>query len=84
MMKSSIKRKDDNFTTMIENNSCPIKKLDNSEVESNKHNHLMDRLADGKKVLVDKKEMKRLTNKNYMNLPEIKKKREEELKRAEI
>jgi len=32
-------------------------------------------------VPVDKKEMKKLTNKNYQNLPEIKKKKEEEAKR---
>jgi hypothetical protein len=39
---------------------------------------LMIRLAMGQKVQVDKKEMKKLTNKNFQNLPEIKKKREEE------
>jgi hypothetical protein len=34
----------------------------------------MERLSTGKKGRVDKKEMKRLNNKNYANLPEIKKK----------
>lgn len=43
----------------------------------------MDRLAHGQKTQIDKKEMKRLTNKNYNNLPEIKKKREEEVKKQE-
>ena len=43
----------------------------------------MVRLAHGQKTLIDKKEMKRLTNKNYNNLPEIKKKREEEVKKQE-
>jgi ALMS motif len=44
---------------------------------------LLGRLAAGKKTQIDRKEMKRLTNKNYNNLPEIKKKREEELKKQE-
>jgi hypothetical protein len=44
---------------------------------------LMSRLAHGVKVDVDKKDMLKLTNKNYENLPEVKKKREEERKREE-
>ena len=44
---------------------------------------LMKRLATGKKTQIDQKEMKRLTKQNYANLPEIKKKREEEIKRQE-
>ena len=43
----------------------------------------MSRLASGKKHDVDKKEMKKLTNKNYEQLPEVKKKREEERKKEE-
>lgn len=37
----------------------------------------MSRLAKGEKIEVDKKEMLKLTNKNYELLPEVKKKREE-------
>lgn len=44
---------------------------------------LMARLATGKKVKVDKQEMKKLTKKNYEALPENKKKRDEEKKRQE-
>ena len=40
----------------------------------------MSRLASGTKTEVSKKEMKKLTTKNYENLPEVKKKREEESK----
>ena len=45
---------------------------------------LMDRLAKGGKVEVSKKEMRALTTKNYENLPEVKKKREEERKKEEF
>ena len=45
---------------------------------------LMDRLAKGTRVAVDKKEMKALTTKNYENLPEVKKKREEEKKKEDF
>ena len=44
----------------------------------------MSRLAKGEKVEVSKKEMLKLTNKNYEMLPEVKKKREEERKREEM
>jgi hypothetical protein len=37
----------------------------------------MSRLASGNKVEINKKDMLKLTNKNYDNLPEVKKKREE-------
>ena len=43
----------------------------------------MDRLAAGKKTVVNKKEMKNLSKKNYQNLPEIKMKKDEERKRQE-
>ena len=43
----------------------------------------MERLARGKRTQVNKKEMKKLTNKNYQNLPEIKRKKDEERKRLE-
>jgi len=38
---------------------------------------LLQRLAKGEKVEVDKEDMLKLTNKNYNNLPEVKKKKEE-------
>jgi len=44
----------------------------------------MDRLANGKRTTVDKKEMKKLTTRNYENLPEIKKRKDEEKKRQEL
>ena len=44
----------------------------------------MIRLATGKKEPINKKEMKKLTTKNYQNLPEIRKKKEEEKKQREL
>jgi hypothetical protein len=41
----------------------------------------MERLASGKKVEVTKKDMLKLTTKNYENLPEVKRRREEEQKK---
>lgn len=43
----------------------------------------MERLSLGSKIQVDKREMKKLTSKNYSNLPEIKQKATEEQKRLE-
>ena len=43
----------------------------------------MHRLASGTKAKLDTKEMKRLTKKNFEELPENKKKRDEEKKKAE-
>ena len=43
----------------------------------------MHRLASGTKVKLDSKEMKRLTKKNFEELPENKRKRDEEKKKAE-
>lgn len=45
---------------------------------------LMSRLARGEKVEVDKKEMLKLTSKNYELLPEVKRKKEEEKKKQEF
>lgn len=45
---------------------------------------LMSRLASGTRVEVSKKEMLKLTNKNYENLPEVRKKREEESKKEDL
>ena len=44
---------------------------------------LMSRLAQGAKVEISKKDMKALTQKNYENLPEVRKKREEEKMKQE-
>lgn len=43
----------------------------------------MSRLASGTKVEVNKADMLKLTNKNYENLPEVKRKREEEKKKED-
>ena len=44
---------------------------------------LMERLAGGKRTTIDKKEMKKLTRHNYENLPEIKRRKDEERKKQE-
>lgn len=44
----------------------------------------MERLATGRKPEVDRKEMKRLTQKNFQNLPEIKQRADEERKSKEL
>ncbi|OMJ88007.1 hypothetical protein SteCoe_10163 [Stentor coeruleus] len=44
---------------------------------------LMERLATGQRVRVSKEEMLKLNKKNYQQLPEVKKKQEDELKRLE-
>ena len=41
----------------------------------------MSRLAKGEKAEVNKKDMLKLTSKNYELLPEVRKKKEEELQR---
>ena len=43
----------------------------------------MERLAGGKRSTIDKKEMKKLTKYNYENLPEIKRRKDEERKKQE-
>ncbi|CAD8092563.1 unnamed protein product [Paramecium sonneborni] len=54
------------------------------EQQEDKRNQLMKRLSTGEKVKVDKKEMKELTNKNYEQLPEVKKKKDEQEKNESI
>lgn len=44
----------------------------------------MSRLSKGEKTEVNKKEMLKLTSKNYELLPEVKKKKEEERKKEEL
>jgi len=41
----------------------------------------MSRLATGAKPDISKKDMLKLTNKNYENLPEVRRKKEEEAKK---
>ena len=45
---------------------------------------LMDRLAKGARAEISKREMKALTTKNYENLPEVRKRKEEEKKKEEF
>ena len=45
---------------------------------------LMERLASGKRAGVSGKEMHRRTNQNYAELPEVRRKREAEEKKAEL
>ena len=47
-------------------------------------NALLKRLASGNKVEVNRKDMLKLTNKNYELLPEVRKKREEDAKKNEL
>lgn len=49
-----------------------------------KNSELMSRLARGEKVEVSKKDMLKLTNKNYEMLPEVRKKKEDERKKEEM
>jgi len=53
------------------------------EAPLDKSSSLMSRLATGTKVEVSKKDMLKLTNKNYEMLPEVKKKREEDAKKEQ-
>ena len=79
MMKSKVKRKEDNFAVGGSQaiNITPVGKDGKKEPTLD----IQIRLAKGEKVQIDKKEMKLLSKKNYQNLPEIKKKQEEEKKR---
>ena len=43
----------------------------------------MERLARGKRTVIDKKEMKKLSKVNYENLPEVKRRKDDERKRLE-
>ena len=45
---------------------------------------LMSRLAKGEKAEVNKKDMLKLTSKNYELLPEVRKKKEQEMKKEEM
>ena len=52
--------------------------------DSRSEDALLSRLASGQKVTVDPKQMKRLTTKNYSQLPEVKQKQEEERKQKDF
>lgn len=73
-MKSKITKKEDNFSVAAH----PTDKDKTGKKEP--PIELMHRLALGQKPKVDVKEMKQRTNKNYENLPEIRRKKEEEKK----
>ena len=75
MMKSKVKEKKDNFA--VEPPKDANGKSKDIPIE------LMQRLSKGQKVQVDSKEMVKLSHKNYENLPEIKKKKEEERKKED-
>ena len=57
---------------------------DNSKNGGNSSTHLMSRLAKGEKTEISKKDMLKLTSKNYELLPEVKKKKEDERKKQEL
>eukprot|EP00347_Sterkiella_histriomuscorum_P023249 403335380 len=86
MMKNRVKRTRDNFSQNPQGsssqnpNGLTVLELENKNKKAAANEELMMRLAMGKKVQVDKKEMKKLTSKNFQNLPEIKKKKEDEIK----
>ena len=61
--------------------------IEASESSNGKNNmpaELMDRLARGTRAKVSKEDMLKLTNKNYENLPEVRKRKEEERKKEEF
>ena len=80
MMKSKVKRNQDNVAAA---GNIKAREAEDLKPKKDPKQDLMVRLAMGQKVQVDKKEMKKLTSKNYANLPEIKAKKEEEKKRQE-
>ena len=65
------------INTVAETQQNNVKQQEHPKAE------LMSRLASGTKVEVNKKEMLKLTSKNYENLPDVKKKREEQRKKEE-
>ena len=56
----------------------------NLESSKSKESVLMSRLAKGEKPEISKKDMLKLTTKNYELLPEVKKKKEDERKKEEL
>ncbi len=71
MMKSTVKRDESSAASMASQSSNP-------------RSVLMDRLASGAKPEIKKEDMLRLTNKNYEQLPEVRRKKEEERKKQEL
>ena len=64
-------------------NEDPKEKV-KSNPKDERINQLQSRLAKGEKAEVSKKEMFSLTNKNYSNLPEVAKKKEDEKKKEDF
>ena len=60
-----------------------IRKEAKQKLANDPHAKLMNRNTSGKNHDLDKKEMKKLTNKNYEMLPEVRRKLEEERKNEE-
>ena len=58
-------------------------KEEKKAVSSGPKDHLMTRLVTGQKAKVEPQAMKKLTNKNYKNLPEIKQKEAESKRKQE-
>lgn len=75
-MKSKVSNKKNNFVQE--------KLAGESDKKKDAPSELMKRLASGQKSQVDMKEMKKINNKNYENLPEIKKRKDEERKKEEF
>lgn len=89
MMKRPSRSKASNATSSLSSDpsmsGAHQSSLDSKASSSNNpKNELMSRLARGEKVEVNKKDMLKLTNKNYEMLPEVRKKREEEKKKEEM
>lgn len=75
-MKKKVMADNEDGETPLPSNKPKI-----SEPPASKSSALMSRLAHGAKAEVTKKDMLKLTNKNYELLPEVKKKREEDAKK---
>ena len=67
-----------------QNKSSNESEQSTTNAKSDANNHLMSRLAKGEKGEVSKKDMLKLTSKNYELLPEVKKKKEEEKKKEQF
>lgn len=64
-----------------------LSQVSESQTSSQKElppNLLLSRLAKGERAEIDKKEFRKLTSKNYENLPEVQKKREQDRKKEEM
>ena len=64
----------------VKKNQEPALEVDMGQKKTG-NSELMERLANGERTKVSKREMKQLTSRNYQLLPEVKKKKQEEEKR---